>query len=262
MAIYAISDLHLSFSTDKPMNVFGDEWTNYEQKLAENWKSKIHDNDLILLPGDFSWATYIEDTIKDFEYLNSLPGRKIISKGNHDYWWTTVTKMNKFLNDNNFKTIEFLFNSAIEYENKIIVGAKGYTYNNSAENSEKMLNRESIRLENSIKEGIKKENNNKTILCENIKESYNLKKEDKYFSEQESKEIICMMHYPPITKSMIENRRQSIFIQLMKKYKVKTCIYGHLHSKAQSEAIEGIYDGINLKLVSSDYLKFNPYKIL
>ena len=235
MAIFAIADLHLSFQTDKPMNIFGEQWNGYEKKIEQNWKSMISSEDLVLLPGDFSWSMYLKDTFKDFEFLNKLPGKKILLKGNHDYWWTTVTSMNEFIKENNFNNINFLFNSAIEYEDKIIVGTRGWSLNDSEDDYEKMLNREAIRLENSILDGIKKYG--------------------------ENKEIICMMHYPPITKTMLESNKHSQYIEIMKKYNIHTCIYGHLHGNSQQEAVEGTYEGVKLKLISSDYLKFVPYKL-
>lgn len=120
MAIWAIADLHLSFNENKPMDVFGDNWKNHEEKIKNDWLSKVTDNDLVLLPGDFSWSMYLEDTIHDFEYLHNLPGKKILLKGNHDYWWTTVTKMREFIEENNLKNIDFLHNNSYLYENYII----------------------------------------------------------------------------------------------------------------------------------------------
>ena len=112
MSIYAISDLHLSFSTNKPMNIFGDNWNNYEKRIEENWKKLVREEDTILLPGDFSWAMTFEEAKQDFEYLNKLPGRKIMLKGNHDYWWGTLNKINKFLKDNNLENINMLYNNS------------------------------------------------------------------------------------------------------------------------------------------------------
>ena len=234
MFIYAIGDLHLSFGKNKPMNVFGENWLNYEEKLKENWNNKIKEDDIILIPGDFSWATYLEDTIQDFAYLNELKGIKILLKGNHDYWWTTLKKMEEFFKEKDFRNIKFLYNNSYELDKAMIVGTRGWTFNDT-ENSEKMINRELARLELSINDAKQKNSN---------------------------KEIICMMHYPPISKNMVENNEKSEFIELMKKYNIHKCIYGHLHGKSHSEAIEGMIDGVELKLVSSDYLKFDPIKIL
>lgn len=235
MSIYAIGDLHLSYSTNKPMDIFGEEWKNYEERLKENWINKIKQDDLVILPGDFSWAMKLEDTKKDFEYLNSLPGNKILSKGNHDYWWKTIKSMQEFIEKCNFKNIEFLNNNAYIYENNIIIGARGWAFTES-ENSQKMHNRETLRLENSIQYAL------------NLLNGKNI----------ENYKTICVMHYPPITKQMLEKNIQSEYINIMKKYNIQTCIYGHLHGKSHSEAVEGIIEGVNLQLVSSDYLKFDP----
>lgn len=256
MSIYAIGDLHLSFNTDKPMDIFGIAWENYEEKLKENWIKKIEPEDVVILPGDFSWAMKLEDTKKDFEYLNSLPGKKILSKGNHDYWWKTVKSMQEFIKECNFTNIEFLNNNAFIYENNIIIGTRGWAFTES-ENSIKMYNRETIRLENSIQYAIqlvKNKNSKKEEMSENLD---NIKNENFV----ENYRIICALHYPPITKTMIENNIQSEYINIMKKYNIQTCIYGHLHGKSHNEAVEGIIEGVNLQLVSSDYLKFDPILI-
>jgi len=126
MSIYAISDLHLSFGDNKPMDIFGEVWDNHTEKIKENWNKKVKENDLVLLPGDFSWAMYLKDTDKDFEYLNSLPGKKLLLKGNHDYWWTTLKKMREYIEENKFENIDFIYNNSYLYEDKIIVGTRGW----------------------------------------------------------------------------------------------------------------------------------------
>ena len=233
MSIYAIGDL-LSFETDKPMNIFGENWDNYEERLEQLWNEIIQEDDTVLIPGDFSWATYLKDTLQDFKYLNDLKGKKVLLKGNHDYWWTTLKSMREFLNQNNFKNIDFIFNSSYECDEAMIVGTRGWSFNET-ENSDKMLKRELSRLELSINDALRKNNN---------------------------KKIICMMHYPPITQNMIEMKQKSEYLEILKKYDITECIYGHLHGNSHSEAIEGNVDGINLRLVSSDYLEFKPIKIL
>lgn len=231
MAIYAIGDLHLSLNNEKPMNIFGENWEKHEEKIRESWLETVNDEDLVLIPGDFSWKMHLKDMYEDFNYLNSMPGKKLLLKGNHDYWWETLAKMRKFINDNNFKNIDFVYNNSYEYEDKIIVGTRGWALNDT-ENSEKMNHREEERLKLSIQDGLK---------------------------YGDSKEIICMMHYPPIKKA--ETLISSEYIEIMKMYNVKTCIYGHLHGKSHEEAFEGIYEGINFKLVSADYLGFKLYKV-
>ena len=213
MAIYAISDLHLSFNTNKPMNIFG--WEDYEEKIREDWKNKVKNNDLVLLPGDFSWEMKLNDTYKDFEFLANLLGKKLLLKGNHDYWWTTLKSMRAFLTQNN-----------------IISGTRGWNLVNETKEDEKIKQRELIRLENSIKNGIEKFGTNKNI-------------------------IVCM-HYPPILKDNKKNE----FTEILEKYNVKSCIYGHLHGKSQSNIIEGLYNGIEYKMVSCDYTDFKLIKIV
>lgn len=232
MSIYAISDLHLSFGENKPMDIFGANWENHYEKIKKNWLKKVTDNDLVLLPGDFSWATYLEDTYKDFEFLNSLPGKKILMKGNHDYWWTTLKKMREYLQTNNFKNIDFLQNNSYLYENKIICGTRGWIDSKEAEDK-KIIKRENLRLKLSIEQGIKEYG--------------------------ENKEIIVCMHYPPFNS--FEEISMN-FVKTMEHYNVKTCIYGHLHGESANLEVKKVsIDGINYKLVSSDYLKFNLVKL-
>lgn len=174
MSIYAIADLHLSFLHGKPMDIFGDNWENHAEKIRNNWIKKVKKEDCVILPGDFSWEMNLKDTKLDFKYLNDLPGRKILLKGNHDYWWTTITKMNNFLKENEFANIEFLYNNSYLIENKIIVGTRGWNIQDT-ENNSKMIKRENARLELSIQDGINKFGTDK--------------------------EMIVFMHYPPINKT-------------------------------------------------------------
>ena len=227
MSIYAISDLHLSFNTDKPMNIFGDNWKNHEKKIQESWITTIKNEDTVLLPGDFSWGMTFEEAKLDFEYLNRLPGRKIMLKGNHDYWWGTLNKIKAFFKSNNFNDIDILYNNSFLVEDKIICGTRGWTISGNDEENEKIYKRELLRLEISLKDGINKYG--------------------------ESKEIIVCMHYPPTNDTLMEN---SEFIQIMKKYNVKKCVYGHLHGEAHREAIEGDRGGVEIKLISCDYTEF------
>ena len=248
------------------MDIFGGNWKNHEQKIKENWKNTVQDNDLVILPGDFSWEMHLKDMYNDFAYLNDLPGKKLLLKGNHDYWWTTLAKMREFLQENKFVNIDFLYNNSYLFEDKIIAGTRGWALNDT-ENSNKMNHREEERLKLSLQSGVDN------------------------FGDRE---IICIMHYPPIIKvesdaiqksaneeksyseeddeieknsevvkhaELNKNLKISNYVQIMKDYNVKTCLYGHLHGESHKEAFEGIIDGINFKLVSSDYLDFKLYKL-
>ena len=234
MSIYVIADLHLSFSQDKPMDIFGKNWENHAEKIKQDWLAKVNDDDMVVLPGDFSWAMHVEDTDLDFKDLNELPGKKVLLKGNHDYWWTTVTSMKKFLEENKFNNIEFLYNNAIEYENKVFVGSRGWAIQDT-ENSKKMINRECQRLELSIKDAINNYDN--------------------------TKEIIAFMHYPPLVKQQLLENNHLEFYKVLKKYDIKRCYYGHLHGNSHKDAINGDIGGINFSLISADYLNFKLLKI-
>ena len=192
-------------------------------------------DDLVVLLGDFSWSMYLENTYEDFRYLSNLPGKKLMLKGNHDYWWTTLNKMRNYLNENNFLDIEFLYNNSYKYNDKVIVGSRGWNFSDETEDK-KILAREALRFELSIQDGI-----------------------NKYGTENE---FVAFMHYPPITMTQLKNNESTEFMRIMKKYNISNCFYGHLHGNSIQEAVEGNIDGIELKLVSADALDFKLYKFL
>ncbi len=233
MSIYGIADLHLSFHNPKPMDIFGNNWGNHSEKIRKDWESKVKEEDLVLLPGDFSWETYLKDTYEDFSFLNNLPGKKLLLKGNHDYWWTTVTSMRKFLMENDFKNIDFIYNNSYEYDGYVITGTRGWSINSD---DEKVFNRETQRLKLSLEDGKKK-----------------------YGTD---KKIITCMHYPPISSHTIITKEKWDFVDVMKEYNVEKCIYGHLHADSYKEAVQGNVEGIEFELISADYLKFNLKKIV
>ena len=229
MSIFAIADLHLALGTDKPMDVFGGRWSNYMDKLKSNWLETVKAEDTVIIPGDVCWATYIENAYEDFKFIEELPGKKIISKGNHDYWWTTASKLNKYLEANGFKTISFMHNNAFLIENIAICGTRGWKCpgeDDFKKDDEKIYKREVERLELSIKAALKTEH---------------------FFK-------IVFMHYPPATVKT----QASGFIDIMNKYGITECYYGHLHGDGIKGAVEGVYRGIDLKLISADYLYFQP----
>ena len=232
MSLFTIGDLHLSFGTDKPMDIFG--WGNHAEKIKQNWIENVKPEDTVIIPGDFSWAMALEETYQDFQFLNELPGRKIVSKGNHDYWWNTLTKMKKYLLENGFETIDFLQNNSYLVEDRIIVATRGWKTNNwNYSEDYKILKRENDRLKLSIEDGIQK------------------------FGED--KEIICFLHYPPFFKESVPE--EISFIETMKKSRIYKCFYAHLHGESHKEAFEGELEGIEFELVSSDYLNFKLKKI-
>lgn len=230
MAIFAISDLHLSFGTDKPMNVFGQVWENYEDKIKVNWKSSVNENDIVILPGDLSWGITLKEAKKDFEFINNLPGKKIILKGNHDYYFSTKTKVEKYFKENGFDTISVLHNDAIETNECIVAGTRGW---GKTESSDKALDK-------------------KIILREENRLILSLEKAKKIQEKSPDKQIIVAMHFPPFIGN---------FQKIMKDYDIKKCIYGHLHGYGHFMVKEGIIEGIEYKMVSCDYTKFNMVKL-
>jgi len=231
MSIYVIGDLHLSFKNPKPMDIFGDNWENHEEKIKQDWLLKVKDEDTVILAGDFSWAINMEDALDDFQFINNLPGKKILLKGNHDYWWTTVTSMKRKLEQNNILNIDFLYNNSFEIENKILCGTRGWSLlEEDSDEDKKIIDREVGRLKYSIQDGIQK-----------------------YGDE---KEIIVFLHYPPITQAYLFKNEPSPFIEVLKEYEIKKCYYGHLHGPSIKDAVNGNIEEIELKLVSADGVDF------
>lgn len=229
MALYAIADLHLPLGIDKPMNIFGKSWENYVNRLEENWQKTVSEEDTVVLAGDFSWATYLEESKKDFEFLNRLNGRKIMLKGNHDYWWGTLNKLKEFTEKNGFSDIDFLQNNSFCYKDISICGSRGWTLPQlkGSEEDLKIYARELLRLELSLK------------------------------SAKNPGNIIVFTHFPPIMRDFCENETA----ELLKRYGVSKAVYGHIHSSGIKNAFEGIKDGIEYMLVSADYREFVPVKI-
>lgn len=228
MALYAIGDTHLSLSSDKSMEVFGVGWENYVDRLQDGFSS-VNDGDTVVLCGDLSWGMSLQEAARDFAFLNSeLPGEKWILKGNHDYWWATAAKMNKFFQEQGFDRLHILHNNCADYGEIALCGTRGWFFEeNGSPHWEKVFNRELMRLETSLKAAGEREK-------------------------------LCFLHYPPLYKGY---RCQEI-IDLLEKYDVKTCCYGHLHGPSHRLAAQGMQGDINYQLVSADFIGFKPKKIL
>lgn len=228
MALYAIGDLHLSLSAEKPMDVFGGNWKGYMDKLQDGL-SVICPGDTTVLLGDLSWALGLAEAKEDFAWIDRIPGRKIILKGNHDYWWSTATKFQNFCNENGFSNQFILNNNHYEYEGFAICGTRGWFFEEerSGEHDEKVFKRELLRLEASLK------------------------------AAGDMPKIV-FLHYPPLYKGYICQE----IIDLLHAYDVRRCFYGHLHGGSHNLAMEGLWDGIEYKLVSADFLQFDPYTVI
>ena len=228
MALYAIGDLHLCLGADKPMDVFGGAWVGYMDKLREGLKM-IRPEDTTVLLGDLSWALDLESAKADFEFINQIPGRKIILKGNHDYWWSTAAKFSKFCQENGYTDQFILNNNHYEYDGYAICGTRGWFFEEerSGEHDEKVFRRELLRLEASLKSAV------------------DLPK-------------IVFLHYPPKYKGYecLE------ILDILKRYDVRRCFYGHLHGASHALAMEGVWDGIDFRLVAADRIGFQPIKVL
>ena len=227
MALYAIGDLHLCLGAPKPMDIFGGAWVGYMEKLYKGM-SVITPEDTTVLMGDLSWALDLPSSAADFAWINQIPGRKIILKGNHDYWWSTAAKFNKFCQEHGFENMFLLNNNSYDYGEYAICGTRGWFFEEerSGQHDEKVFKRELIRLEASLKAAGQKH---------------------KY----------VFLHYPPRYKGY----ECPEILALLEKYEVRRCFYGHLHGGSHKLAMEGLWDGVDFRLCAADYLNFAPYKV-
>ncbi len=233
MAIFTIADLHLSHSTDKPMDVFGPRWENHTQRLYENWQAVVKPDDTVIIPGDISWGMRTEDALADLRFIESLNGRKIIAKGNHDFWWQTMKKLYEFRDGIGAYSIDFLYNNAYVAENFIICGTRGwFPESNYSEFDEKIVNREAERLRASILAGLK------------------------YKEQFPNHEILVFLHYPPAYGDVKCQR----ICDVIKEYGIKRVFYGHLHGALKNRLVHQMA-GASLCLVAADWLDFKPLVI-
>ena len=237
MALYTIADLHLSTldATDKSMEVFGTRWQDYTERLRASWERLVTDGDTVVIPGDISWALSLDEAVSDLKFIDSLPGRKILGKGNHDFWWMTMRKHEALFLREGITTIDFLFNNAHECEDFIIAGTRGWYHDEDAKNApdnadfHKLVNREQLRLSASLK------------AAKELKE------------RSPEREIVVFMHFPPYWSG----KASEGLIALLHEYGVKRVYFGHIHGNYTVPS-EIEYEGIKMYLVSADYLAFVP----
>ena len=227
MALYVMGDTHLSLSVNKSMEVFGGAWTGYVDKLRQGL-SVLKEGDTLVLCGDISWGMSLPDARADFAFLEEFPGRKIVLKGNHDYWWNTAAKMERFWQEAGFSNLALLHNNCHFYGDLALCGTRGWFYEEEADgHNEKVFRRELIRLETSLKAAGEKEK-------------------------------LCFLHYPPCYQGYTCPE----ILDLLERYQVRTCYYGHLHGGSHRLAVEGSVQGVEYRLIAADYLGFRPKKIL
>lgn len=240
MAIYTIADLHLSINdqTNKSMEVFGSRWNGYVDKLVYHWKNTVTDQDTVIVPGDISWALSLDEALQDLCFLDSLPGKKIIGKGNHDFWWSTASKLHAFFKEHDIDSISLLHNNAYKIENKIICGTRGWFTDDSQQltvsetDYAKIVNREVIRLELSLKQG---------VLLQD---------------ENNPEEILVFLHFPPVWGNFICPE----IVEVLVKYGVKTCFFGHIHGGYNLPSVL-YHEDVRFVRISADHLSFVPYPV-
>ncbi len=232
MRCFAISDLHLSLSGDKPMHLFGDHWYRHWEKIESHWRNLISEQDLVLLPGDHSWAMNLDEAQPDLEFIASLPGIKVLSKGNHDYWWSSISKLRK-----RFPALHFIQNDALIFEDIGICGTRGWSlpgpHGFEEEHDEKIYRREIERLKMSIKA-----------------------------LSPHARVRIAMLHYPPL----LNDRTVTDFTRILEEGRIDYCVYGHLHLEKQQTSkrftpVKGTINNVHYELVSCDYLEFRPLEL-
>ncbi len=224
MSLFAIADTHLSFGADKPMEIFPG-WTDFEKRLEKNWRAVVGEEDTVVIAGDISWAMLLREAVCDFKFLNELPGHKIIAKGNHDYWWTSKSKMDAFFADNSFNSIRILHNNAYKAGPVAVCGTRGWLIDGESAEDRKVLLREAGRLKTSI-----------------------------LAAKKLDAEPVVFLHYPPLNGSEV---CEEIFEVLISEG-IKRCFYGHLHAQAMKNAVNCECEGIKFSLISSDFLEFCP----
>ena len=234
MSIFVMADLHLSSAVNKPMDVFGARWTDYMKKIKKNWSAVVSKDDTVIVPGDISWAINYDEARDDFKFIEELPGKKLIGKGNHDYWWGTMAKNRNFLMENGFTTIDFLYNNAYKVEDYIICGTRGWYVDEKLHAGnmkdveyQKIVSREVQRLKMSLDEAVKLRKN--------------------------SEQILVFFHFPPVFNSFVCDE----IIDVLLEYNIKNCYFGHIHGTYNiPRNLE--YKGISFTIISSDYCNFVP----
>ena len=223
MSLYAIADVHLYLGTDKPMDVFPG-WADYVARLEQNWRSVVSAGDTVVVAGDISWAMKLEESRADLAFLHSLPGRKLLLKGNHDLWWSTMRKMEDFLNQNHFDSLSFIHNNAAVVDTVAVCGTRGWFFDD-VQSDRKVVAREAGRLERSIEE-----------------------------AKRAGGEPVVFLHYPPV----YGGQRCDEMMEVLHRHEIHRCYYGHIHGAGRRQAAQGTIEGIQMRLISCDALGFAP----
>lgn len=230
MSLFAIGDLHLPGGDEKPMDVFGSHWDDHFRRISEDWCSRVRETDTVLIPGDISWAMQLGDAAPDLAAIGQLPGKKVILKGNHDYWWSSLTRVKAILPDG----MRAIQHNALDLGEAVVCGTRGWTLPTAeaplSENDQKIFAREQLRLEMSLQEA----------MC-----------------IRADRPLVVMMHYPPL----YDQERDTAFTRILEKYPVDTVVYGHLHGAGIRAGYNGVWNGVNYRLTSCDSLDFRLAEI-
>ncbi len=241
MRLFAIADLHLSFGSDKPMDVFGPQWADHAERLRAAWTETVAADDVVLVPGDISWAMHFPELVPDFAFLDALPGRKVLIRGNHDYWWSTLAKLDRFVDDHGFSTISFLRNSGLRLRGEdpdgpgtVICGTRGWLLPDDAgfsADDERILAREAGRLALSLADGDRQ--------------------------RLAGDRLVVMLHYPPLGSG----RAPTPFSEALEAHGADLCLYGHLHGEAAARGVSGTVRGVLYRNASADHISFKPLRL-
>ena len=240
MALFVIADLHLSSDQSKSMEVFGTRWTDYMKKLEKNWNAVVSPEDTVVLPGDISWSLRLEDSEADFRFLDSLNGQKLVGKGNHDFWFSTNSKITAFWRAHGFESLHILYNNAYKTDSCIVCGSRGWFTEEEQQNTKdevdyaKIVNREVIRLRISLKEGVKLQQECEPKLP-----------------------LVAFLHFPPVWGAFLCRE----ILDVLHEYQVQTCYFGHIHG-AYAAPQKNTFEGIDFLLCAADYLHFTPFPVL
>ncbi len=239
MSLFAIADLHLSSDGSKSMEIFGPRWKDYQDKIKKNWCAIVNPEDTVIIPGDISWGMHLEDALQDFLFLESLPGKKLIGKGNHDFWWSTMAKMKALFAKHKIESIDFLYNNARRFEDCIVCGTRGWFVEENQQHTVgttdylRIVNREVIRLRLSLEEAKKLQPQDRPELP-----------------------ILVFLHFPPVWNGFVCRE----IIDVLKEYKIRSCYYGHIHGAYYAPRTQE-FEGVDLTICAADYLNFAPMPI-
>ena len=239
MSLFVIADLHLSSDQSKSMEIFGARWTGYMKKLEKNWNAVVAPDDTVVLPGDISWSLRLEDSVADFRFLDSLNGRKLVGKGNHDFWFSTGAKITSFWREHGFDSLHILYNNAYVTDSCIVCGSRGWFTEEERQNTKdavdyaKIINREVIRLNISLKEAVK------------LREA-----------DGRNLPLVAFLHFPPVWGGFVCRE----ILDVLHEYKIETCYFGHIHG-AYNAPPKFTYEGIDFRICAADYLQFTPIPV-